>query len=91
VYVVDAIGGLAYSLLLAQDLATALEAANQAISVAPDRIFIYGNRAHALMLLGLRAFGLQDSTIQRRSQKKGARLGAELPHAFPRNTRAMIP
>ena len=50
-YVVEVIGSLAYNLVLARDFARALEAADQAISVSPDRIFIYGNRAHALMFL----------------------------------------
>ena len=45
-------GGLAYDFLLARDFAAALEAAEQTIAVAPELIFIYGNRAHALMFLG---------------------------------------
>jgi eukaryotic-like serine/threonine-protein kinase len=46
------IGGLAYSFVLARNFTAALEAADQALAIAPDLIFIYGNRAHALMLLG---------------------------------------
>jgi hypothetical protein len=43
---------LAYSFVLTGNFKTALEAANEAIALAPDRIFIHGNRAHALMFLG---------------------------------------
>jgi tetratricopeptide (TPR) repeat protein len=46
------IGSLAYNFLLAGDFAPALEAADQAISLAPDKIWLYTNRAHALMFLG---------------------------------------
>ena len=46
------IGGLAYDCILARDFATALEAADQAISLIPDNIDYYTNRAHALMFLG---------------------------------------
>jgi len=49
---IDLIGSLAYAMILEGDFSQALEAADEAISVAPDRIFIYGNRAHALMFLG---------------------------------------
>src|SRR5262249_43417726 len=48
----EKIGGVAYSLVLAGDFATALEAADEALAVASHMIFIHGNRAHALMLLG---------------------------------------
>jgi tetratricopeptide (TPR) repeat protein len=46
------IGGLAYSLVLTRDFATALAASDQAISVAPSLTWLYTNRAHALMFLG---------------------------------------
>jgi tetratricopeptide (TPR) repeat protein/energy-coupling factor transporter ATP-binding protein EcfA2 len=46
------LGGLAYLFVLARDFARALEAADQAISLAPDKKWIHGNRAHALMFLG---------------------------------------
>jgi tetratricopeptide (TPR) repeat protein len=46
------IGGLASRLLLARNFSQAVDAADQAISVAPDLIWLYTNRAHALMFLG---------------------------------------
>ena len=51
-YVIGKIGGMAFYLLLAHDFADALQAADQTISVAPDQIWLYTNRAHALMFLG---------------------------------------
>jgi tetratricopeptide (TPR) repeat protein len=50
--VIGRIGGLAYKFILARDFTTALAAADQAISLAPDKIWLYTNRAHALMFLG---------------------------------------
>jgi hypothetical protein len=50
--VVTAIGRLAYKLVLERDFSTSLAASDQAISVAPDLIWLYTNRAHALMFLG---------------------------------------
>ena len=49
---VDYIGGLAYDCILARDFATALEASDLAISLVPDELGFYTNRAHALMFLG---------------------------------------
>ena len=49
---IEAIGGLAYNFVLAHDFAKALEAADEAISLATDKIWFYTNRAHALMFLG---------------------------------------
>jgi tetratricopeptide (TPR) repeat protein len=49
---IDRLGGLAFRFVLAHDFATALESADQAISIAPRKIWLYANRAHALMLLG---------------------------------------
>src|SRR5262249_47039791 len=49
--IVNTIGGLAYSFVLAHDFASALEAADQAITLAADQAFIHMNRAHALMFL----------------------------------------
>ena len=46
------IGGLAFKLVLAHDMTIALAAADQSISLAPDQIWLYTNRAHALMFLG---------------------------------------
>jgi len=50
--VIDRIGDLANRFVLARNFATALEAADQSISLAPDEIWLYANRAHALMFLG---------------------------------------
>ena len=45
------LGSLAYRFVLARDFARALEAADQAISLAPDLKWMHENRAHALMFL----------------------------------------
>src|SRR5262245_22948967 len=44
------IGGLAYRFVLAGDFSNALDAADQVL--APDRLWLRGNRAHALIFLG---------------------------------------
>jgi eukaryotic-like serine/threonine-protein kinase len=49
---ISRIGGMAYRLILARDFARALGAADQTIALAPDKIWLYTNRAHALMFLG---------------------------------------
>jgi tetratricopeptide (TPR) repeat protein len=49
---IDRIGGLAYGFVLAGDFSNALDAADQAVALAPDRLWFHGNRAHALMFLG---------------------------------------
>jgi tetratricopeptide (TPR) repeat protein len=46
------IGAMAYVFVLAHDFAKALEAADQAISLAPEKIWIHANRAYALTFLG---------------------------------------
>jgi tetratricopeptide (TPR) repeat protein len=51
-YGTDKIGGLAYNFILARKFAIALEVADQAISLAPNAMWFYSNRAHGLMLLG---------------------------------------
>jgi tetratricopeptide (TPR) repeat protein len=51
-FVLGRLSGLAYQLVLARDFATALEAADRATSLASDKIWLYANRAHALMFLG---------------------------------------
>jgi WD40 repeat protein len=51
-YIIGRVGGMAYSLVLARDFKNALEAADQAISLTPDEIWLYTNKAHALMFLG---------------------------------------
>ena len=48
---INNIGAIAYQFILARNFAMALEAADQAISLAPDQIWLYTNRAHALMFL----------------------------------------
>jgi tetratricopeptide (TPR) repeat protein len=49
---IDRIGALAYTFILARNFASALEASDLVISLAPDAIWLRGNRAHALMFLG---------------------------------------
>jgi tetratricopeptide (TPR) repeat protein len=51
-FTIGRIGGLAYKLVLVREFAKALEVADQAIALAPNKIWIYQNRAHALMFLG---------------------------------------
>jgi tetratricopeptide (TPR) repeat protein len=51
-FVIGRIGGLAYRFLLARDFTSALAAADEAISLAPEEIWLYTNRAHALMFIG---------------------------------------
>jgi tetratricopeptide (TPR) repeat protein len=48
---INNIGAIAYQFILGRNFAMALEAADQAISLAPDQIWLYTNRAHALMFL----------------------------------------
>jgi tetratricopeptide (TPR) repeat protein len=48
---IDNIGAIAYKFVLTRNFATALEAADQAISLAPKKIWLYTNRAYALMFL----------------------------------------
>jgi tetratricopeptide (TPR) repeat protein len=48
---ISIIGSLAYRFVLARNYVAALDAADQAIALAPDEIWIHGNRAHALMFL----------------------------------------
>jgi tetratricopeptide (TPR) repeat protein len=50
-YTARRIGGLAYRFLLARDFAAALDAADEAIALAPGVIWLNANRAHALMFL----------------------------------------
>jgi tetratricopeptide (TPR) repeat protein len=51
-YSIEGIGSLAYRFILARDFAEALETADEAIALEPDKIWLYTNRAHALMFLG---------------------------------------
>lgn len=48
----DLFGSLAYRFVLAGNFSMALETADVAIALMPDLIYVYGNRAHALMFLG---------------------------------------
>jgi tetratricopeptide (TPR) repeat protein len=48
---IENMGTLAYDLILAGDFTRALEASDLVISIAPDQIWLYTNRAHALMFL----------------------------------------
>jgi tetratricopeptide (TPR) repeat protein len=50
-YIVGRIGDLAHRFVLAGTFVSALETADQAISLAPEQIWLYADRAHALMLL----------------------------------------
>ena len=45
------IGRIAKKFILAGNFVTALQAADQAISLSPEQTWLYANRAHALMLL----------------------------------------
>ena len=49
---VGKIGGTAFKFILNRNFSRALELADQAISSAPDQIWVYANRACALMFLG---------------------------------------
>ena len=46
------LGGIAWQFVLAREFAKGLEASDQAIALAPNKIWLYVNRAHALMFLG---------------------------------------
>jgi tetratricopeptide (TPR) repeat protein len=50
--VIDRIGGMAFRFVLARNFAAALQAVDQAIALKPDEIWLYTNRAHALMFAG---------------------------------------
>jgi tetratricopeptide (TPR) repeat protein len=51
-YSISIIGDLAYRFVLARNFARALEACDLVIPLAPDKIWLRTNRAHALMFLG---------------------------------------
>jgi tetratricopeptide (TPR) repeat protein len=46
------IGTLAYRLIQARNFAAALKAADFSIALVPEKLWLYTNRAHALMMLG---------------------------------------
>jgi tetratricopeptide (TPR) repeat protein len=46
------IGDLAFKFILTRDFDNALQSAGQVILLAPDEVWLYANRAHALMFLG---------------------------------------
>ena len=48
----SALGGTAYAAIMAKDYAKSLALSDEAITLAPDQLWLYANRAHALMLLG---------------------------------------
>jgi tetratricopeptide (TPR) repeat protein len=50
-YSVNAIGGMAYRLIEVRNFPLALQAADQAIALAPKEVWLHTNRAHALMFL----------------------------------------
>jgi tetratricopeptide (TPR) repeat protein len=45
------IGALSFRFLLVREFGTGLEAVDEAIALAPDMVWLYGNRAHALLFL----------------------------------------
>jgi eukaryotic-like serine/threonine-protein kinase len=49
---IDRIGNMAYHFVAAREFARALDASDQAISLAPAKKWLHSNRAHALMFLG---------------------------------------
>lgn len=51
-YSISKVGGLAYNFVLAGNFATALQVADEALPLAPDQIWLYTNKAHAIMFLG---------------------------------------
>jgi tetratricopeptide (TPR) repeat protein len=50
-FIINRIGGLAYRFVLAGDFSNALDAADQVVALAPDRLWLHVNRAHALMFV----------------------------------------
>jgi tetratricopeptide (TPR) repeat protein len=62
------LGGLAWYELLARHFQAALAASERALSLAPDEVWIAGNRAHALMFLG-QAEGARAAYLQHRGQR----------------------
>jgi tetratricopeptide (TPR) repeat protein len=46
------LGGLSWSFILEREFVDALEAADPAIAAAPNELWLYANRAHALMFAG---------------------------------------
>jgi hypothetical protein len=50
-YSIGKIGGLGDKFILVSNFAIALEAVDQAIALAPEKIWLYTSRAHALMFL----------------------------------------
>jgi len=49
---IDRIGDMAFRFVLSGKFDEALRSVDQAISLAPDKVWLYANRAHALMFLG---------------------------------------
>jgi len=51
-YSISKVGGLAYNFVLAGHFATALQVSDEALALAPDQIWLYTNKAHAITFLG---------------------------------------
>jgi tetratricopeptide (TPR) repeat protein len=68
-YSIGRIGGLAYRFVLSGNFFKALEAADQAIALAPEKIWLDTNRAHALLFLG-RVDEARALYLQYRGEKK---------------------
>jgi tetratricopeptide (TPR) repeat protein len=66
---ISRIGSLAYRFDLVRDFAAGLEATDLAISLAPEKIWLYANRAHALLFLG-RVEEARALYLQYRGEKK---------------------
>ena len=50
-YSVGRMGSISWSFILAGEFTPALETAEQSILLAPDKLWLYANRAHALLFL----------------------------------------
>jgi tetratricopeptide (TPR) repeat protein len=66
---IESMGGLAYKFVLARSFSQALNVAEEAIALAPEKIWLYTNRAHALMFLG-RTDQARTLYLKYRSQQK---------------------
>ena len=67
-YSIGRVGLLAYVFVLARDFVRALEVVDQTISLAPNNLWLYATRAHALMFLG-RVDGARSLYLQYRGEK----------------------
>lgn len=62
------VGALAYRFVVARDFGSGLQAADEAIALAPETVWIHGTRAHALMFLE-RAAEARDLYLHYRASK----------------------